>query len=197
MRYGANHKLETRKRVLIEAGKAIRAEGPHKIGVAEVMGRAGLTHGGFYAHFASKDDLVAAAVEGMFDEGRERMVREMTGRSPAQALAAYIDFYLSAAHRDARSTGCPLPFLSADAPRMGHVARERFAGGVRQFSAGLSARLKELNVPQPDDAAASLLAELVGALSLARAEPDPGHSDAILERSRVSLKKRFGLEAGS
>ena len=75
--------------------------------------------------------------------------------------------------------------------------RRRFAGGVRQFSAGLSARLKELNVPQPDDAAASLLAELVGALSLARAEPDPGHSDAILERSRVSLKKRFGLEAGS
>src|SRR5580692_7828040 len=107
MRYDSEHKERTRGRVLKEAAKAIRAEGPHRIGVAGIMANAGLTHGGFYAHFASKDDLVVAAIGQMFDEGAERVERETAGRSPAEGLAAYIDFYLSKDHRDARTTGCP------------------------------------------------------------------------------------------
>jgi len=195
MRYGVEHKEKTRQRVLAEAGKAIRAEGPHKVGVAEVMARAGLTHGGFYAHFSSKDDLVIAAVDRMFEEGSERMLREIGDRRPAQALAGYIDFYLSSAHRDARTTGCPLPFLSADAPRLTGPAQERFASGIRQLSEGLAGQLRLLGHADAEAEAASMLSELVGALSLARAEPDSSRSDAILERSRGSLKKRLGLEA--
>jgi TetR/AcrR family transcriptional repressor of nem operon len=197
MRYDAEHKQKTRERVLKEAAKAIRAEGPHQVGVAEVMAKAGLTHGGFYAHFRSKDDLVAAAIGQMFAEGAERMAREYKGRTPAEALGAYVDFYLSPRHRDYRDAGCPLPFLAADAPRLTEAARARFAQGVAELEVKLAASLAALGHADPADEAASMLAEMVGALSLARAEPEAGRSDRILERSRTALKRRFGLEERS
>jgi TetR/AcrR family transcriptional repressor of nem operon len=195
MRYDAEHKQKTRERVLVEAAKAIRAEGPHKIGVAAVMAKAGLTHGGFYAHFESKDDFIAAAIGQMFVEGRARLDKAMDGRSVEQGLAAYIDFYLSDAHRDTRSTGCPLPFLSADAPRLPEPSRERFAQGVAGLTTRLTSALDGLGHEHAEEAAASMLSELVGAVSLARSEPDPSRSEAILARSRAALKRRLGLDA--
>src|SRR5580658_8492441 len=195
MRYGAEHKEETRKRVLKAAAKAIRAEGPHRVGVAGVMADVGLTHGGFYAHFKSKDDLVAASIGQMFDEGAQRARRETEGVDPDVGLGRYIDFYLSREHRDARGAGCPLPYLSADAPRMDPASRARFAEGVAQLTDRLAGLLTATGHPDAAAAANSLLAELVGALSLARADPDSLRSDAILERSRAALKTRFGLPA--
>jgi TetR/AcrR family transcriptional repressor of nem operon len=194
MRYDSEHKQETRRKVLKAAARAIRAEGPFKVGVAGVMAEAGLTHGGFYAHFASKDELVAAAIGRMFEEGRRRLGREADHHEPTIALAGYIDFYLSPEHRDARSTGCPLPFLSADAPRLPGPARVRFAEGVADMTAALAARLEALGRPHATGEARSLLSEMVGALSLARAEPEPSRSDAILAASRAALKARFSLE---
>jgi TetR/AcrR family transcriptional regulator, transcriptional repressor for nem operon len=195
MRYDADHKQQTRERVLREAAKAIRAEGPHQIAVAGIMARAGLTHGGFYAHFASKDDLVVAAIGQMFDEGLERVVRETEGRTPAAGLAAYIDFYLSHEHRDARTSGCPLPFMAADLPRLSAPAQARFAEGIAGLRGKLGALLEQLGHADVKTEASSMLSELVGALSLARAEPDRERSDTILARSTASLKQRFGLES--
>ena len=195
MRYDTEHKEQTRKRVLKEAAKAIRAEGPHKIGVAGVMARAGLTHGGFYAHFASKDDFVACAIEQMFDEGAGQFARVMEGREPAAGLAAYIDFYLSEAHRDARSAGCPLPFLAADAPRLPEPARACYAQGLARLMGGLVTVIARVGLPEPESEASSVIAELVGALGLARAEPDPVRSQEILNHSRAALKRRLRLEA--
>ena len=195
MRYDADHKQKTRERVLKAAAKAIRAEGPHKIGVAAVMAEAGLTHGGFYAHFESKDAFVAAAVGQMFSEGRAKLDRAMDGRTPAQGLATYLDFYLSAAHRDTRSSGCPLPFLSGDAPRLPAPSREQFALGVTLLTDRLSQALTQLGRPDAEETAGSMLSEMVGAVALARAEPDPVRSDAILARTRASLTRHLGLEA--
>jgi TetR/AcrR family transcriptional repressor of nem operon len=194
MRYGAEHKQKTRERVLQEAAKAIRLEGPHQVGVAGVMSRAGLTHGGFYAHFKSKDDFVAEAIGQMFVESGGRLAAETEGRTPAEGLRSYINFYLSRSHRDSRESGCPLPFLAADAPRLTGQARERFAAGVAGLRAGLAARLAELGVDHAEDEASSMLSELVGALSLARAEPDLAASDAILRRSRAALRRRYSLD---
>src|SRR5579885_913914 len=164
MRYDAEHKERTRERVLKEAAKAIRAKGPHGVSVAGVMGRAGLTHGGFYAHFKSKDALVAAGVERMFDEGRERLEAEIAShRSPRRGLAAYVDYYLSEEHRDARSWGCPLPFLAAEAPRLSPSARKGFAAGIAGLTDAIAEVLAEAGEPKPQARAASLLAEMVGA----------------------------------
>jgi TetR/AcrR family transcriptional regulator, transcriptional repressor for nem operon len=193
MRYQADRKEKTRDRVLQAAAKAIRAEGPHQMAVAAVMAKAGLTVGGFYAHFESKDDLVAAAIDQMFAEGRRR--KEDSVRPAAETLAVDIDAYLSAAHRDSREIGCPLSFLAADMPRQSERARERFAAGAAAVRGRIARKLAAMGVDDPDAAASSLLSELVGALSLARAEPDPAASDAILERSKTALKRRFGLES--
>jgi TetR/AcrR family transcriptional regulator, transcriptional repressor for nem operon len=193
MRYDAEHKERTRGRVLKEAAKAIRAEGPLRIGVAGVMAKAGLTHGGFYAHFASKDDLVVAAMSQMFDEASAKFDRLTAGKPPAAALRAYIDFYLSRQHRDARETGCPLPSLSADLPRLGVAARQEFAAGVAGLTARIGGLLSALGRPDAELLASSSLAELVGALSLARSVADPKQSEVILKASRNALKLRLGL----
>ena len=195
MRYDAEHKQKTRERVLKEAAREIRAEGPHRIGVAGVMAKAGLTHGGFYAHFASKDDFVAAAIGQMFEEGRARLLRETADRAPADALAAYIDFYLSQKHRDARTAGCPLPYLSADAPRLPAPSRARFAAGVAELTKAIAELLRQFGRDEPDGEASSMLSEMVGALALARAEPDAARSDLILGRTRSALRRRLGLTA--
>ncbi len=93
MRYDSEHKERTRKRVLREAANAIRAEGPDRIGVAALMAKAGLTHGGFYAHFASKDDLIAQAITQMFDDRYEHWAARTKDLEPAEALDAFIDGY--------------------------------------------------------------------------------------------------------
>jgi TetR/AcrR family transcriptional repressor of nem operon len=195
MRYDAEHKQKSRERVIAEAAKAIRSDGPHAISVAGVMGAAGLTHGAFYAHFASRDALLLAGIDRMFEEGRARILGETgKGLSPKAALTNYIGFYLSRSHRDSRTSGCPLPFLAADAPRLGDEMRDRYSQGVQDLTGALAVLLCEMNDPEPDTAAASVLAQMVGAVSLARAEPDSERSDAILTASRASLKARLGLE---
>lgn len=197
MRYDTEHKQRTRERVLKAAAKAIRAQGPHRVAVASVMSRAGLTHGGFYAHFDSKDALVAAAIGQMFDEARgnwERLTRE---QQPGPALALYIDFYLSSAHRDAVSAGCPIPILAPELRRLGKPAREQFAAGVARLTERLRSQLASLDVADAQDEASSMLAEMIGALALARAEPDAQRSDAILAASRQRLKARIALGDGA
>jgi TetR/AcrR family transcriptional regulator, transcriptional repressor for nem operon len=193
MRYVAGHKDQTRARVLKEAAKAIRAEGPHRIGVAGVMAKAGLTHGGFYAHFASKDELVVAAMAQMFDEALATFERVTAGKPPAVALRSYIDFYLSVRHRDARESGCPLPSLAADLPRLDPPARERFALGLGRLTRALTNLLFALKGGDCEPLASSVLAEMAGALSLARGVDDQRQSKMLLKHSRDLLKVRLGI----
>lgn len=195
MRYDAEHKRKTRQKVLAAAAKAIRAEGPHRIGVAGIMSEAGLTHGGFYAHFASKDEMVAEAIDTMFGDAGVRFAFETGGKAPAAGLSAYIDFYLSAYHRDARGSGCPIPALSADLPRMEAASRERYGRGVAAMTERVAELLAATGQDDPEILAASLVAELVGAVALSRAVSDPAQSDLILARSRIAARRRAGLEA--
>jgi len=193
MRYDANRKLETRRKVIAEAARSIREHGPEQISVVQIMSAVGLTHGGFYAHFPSKDALVAAAIDEMFDELRGKFARSTEGCSPAEGMTRYLDFYLSARHRDARGTGCPLPALSADLARLGPDARGRYGDGVASLTRGLALQIAALGLAPAEPLAASVVAELVGALALSRAVADPEQSDALLAASRNSLKQRLGL----
>jgi TetR/AcrR family transcriptional repressor of nem operon len=193
MRYDAEHKQRTRGRVLKEAAKAIRGEGPHQVGVAAVMAKAGLTHGGFYAHFSSKDDLVAAAITQMFDEAMAAFEHHTAGKAPGAALAAYVDFYLSPRHRDAQATGCPLAALAADLPRLDHAARAGFTLGAERLTMALSQLIAGLGRRDASALASSAMAEMVGAISLARAISDPKHSNEVLKHSRDALKRRLGI----
>ena len=194
MRYDADHKARTRERVLEAAVKAIRTEGPDRLGVAGVMQGAGLTHGGFYAHFESRDDLLLAAIAQMFEAGGGVFQRRTQGLPPREALRTYVRFYLSRAHRDARDSGCPLPVLAGDLPRMAEPARSRYAQGVARLTGLIQGLLEALGRPDAAALAASALAEMIGALALSRAVADPEQSDLILARSRAAVLARLGVD---
>ncbi len=193
MRYDAEQKSKTRERVLKQAARAIRVEGPHCVSVAAVMSSAGLTHGGFYAHFDSKDALIAAAIEQMFAESWEHWLAETKRVPPAEGLASFIDLYLSTRHRDAAGRGCPMAALAADIPRLTSASRRAFAAGVGRLTASMKALLEQLGIEDAESMAASVLSEMLRALSLARAEPHRASADALLGASRQALKRRLGL----
>jgi len=193
MRYDAEHKARTRERVLKEAAAAIRADGPERVGVADVMGRAGLTHGGFYAHFKSKDDLITQAIGYMFDERYARFLDRVTTTDPQAALSQFVDWYLSIDHCRAPETGCPLPGLVASLPRLPGAAQERFVLGARRLTEGLATLLDRSKCEDAGRLAQSAIAELIGALSLARATPDCDQAARVLDASRISIKQRLGV----
>jgi TetR/AcrR family transcriptional regulator, transcriptional repressor for nem operon len=192
VRYSSEHKAETRKRVLKEAGRAIRRDGPDRIAVAGIMERAGLTHGGFYAHFTSKDALINEAIGTMFDDARARVTRR-DDAEPIVQLRHYVDFYLSPAHRDGRDRGCPLPALSGDLARASDKVRERFGAGADALTKRVAEWLREMGRATPERDASAILAQLVGAVALARAVGDTAQSDAILADAHADLIERYGL----
>ena len=106
-----------RSRVLKEAASVIREKGPDGVAVSDIMARAGLTHGGFYAHFASKDELVGEAVTAMFADVNAKIACTRRRRRWQGTLRNILAFYLSAEHRDNPSSGCPMPALSGDIAR--------------------------------------------------------------------------------
>lgn len=195
MRYDSGHKSETRKRVLTEAARDIREKGPGGVAVAGIMARAGLTHGGFYAHFKSKDELIAEAIGVMFEDARGRLFRVTDNPNSKEGFAAYIDGYLSPAHRDARSRGCPLPSLSGDMARLEPLSRERFGQGVEAIMGRIAGMLEGSGAEDPESEASAVMSQMVGALALARAVADPGQSDHILETTRADLKRRYDVGA--
>lgn len=194
MRYSNEHKAETRRRVLKEAAQEIRAKGPDGVAVAGVMARAGLTHGGFYAHFESKDAMIADAIGTMFDDARGRSDAIEQTDDPRAALKAYVDFYLSPAHRDRREWGCPLPTLSGDLARSGEQQRERFGKGVDALTVRLAKALGGIGIADSHAEGSAMLAQMVGAVALSRAVADPAQSDAILADAHAGLVARYDLE---
>src|ERR1041385_8508120 len=113
MRYPKEHKAETRKRILSAAARLFRERGYDGAGVDAIMNEVGLTAGGFYSHFASKEALFAEALGTALAEGKTRSAA-LAGMNPLEAM---IKSYLSRAHRDGIATGCPLPALTPDVAR--------------------------------------------------------------------------------
>lgn len=196
MRYDTDHKQRTREALLKHAALEIREKGPDGFSLSSVMKSAGLTNGGFYAHFESRDHLLEAGVEQLFREGqaREFLLRK---DGAARNVSDFVRFYLSRKHRDSKTSGCPLALLSSDAPRLPALASRRYAEGMHSLSVLLAANLKDLARPHAEDEASSILSELIGALGRARSEPDAERSDQILRLSRQSIFQRLGLEGDS
>ncbi|MEH2480027.1 TetR/AcrR family transcriptional repressor of nem operon [Nitrobacteraceae bacterium AZCC 2146] len=195
MRYDDDHKVRVRKRLLAEATSAFWSLGPQRVAVATLMARLGLTHGGFYAHFSSKDELVAQSITRMFDQSRARLASRSRGRAPAAALAAYIDFYLSEGHSDAPGRGCALPAAATDVSRMGRHERVLFAQGTEKLCGAVAELFRKLGKNEEEAAslAFSLLSEISGVISIARATGPSEQSKRMLAGARKSIKNRFEL----
>ncbi len=192
MRYSDTHKAETRKKVVQAAAAAVRAKGPDGVGVAEIMAEAGLTHGGFYAHFPNKEALVAAAIEEAFDQTRRRFARLTQAMSPREALITFVEAYVSKDHRNNPQRGCPISTLSNDLPRQGPIVRAAFDAGVANLIARLEDWLPAQDRTARHGLASSLMAEMAGAVALSRAVSNTAISEQLLEASRVRIKERAG-----
>jgi TetR/AcrR family transcriptional repressor of nem operon len=180
MRQSREEKARTHDRIVDIAAARIREAGLEGPGVAEIMQAAGLTHGGFYKHFDSREDLIAEAADRAFARSGEA-VREVIDGA-ADPLAAFVDWYVSAAHRDDPATGCPVVALGGDAGRAGERVRAAYK---RQVESYLDA-LEQLLGGRAKATVA--LSTLVGSLTLARALGDEPVSDEILRDVRAALK---------
>ncbi|OEC99154.1 MULTISPECIES: TetR/AcrR family transcriptional regulator [unclassified Rhizobium] len=181
-------KQKTHERIVTLAAKRLREEGLEGIGVADLMKEAGLTVGGFYKHFASRDELVAEAVESAIGSWRRR--QEDKGIDPESiSLDEYVDTYLSERHRDHCGEGCAYAALTADMARSSNTVRAVATDGLRRNFDAMTARM-----PKPETAEArrkAIIASclMTGALGLARVSNDEALSDEILETVRSFVKE--------
>lgn len=194
MRYDNEHKQRTRQKLLEEASAAIREHGPDNMSVAALMAKVGLTHGGFYAHFKSKDELVAEAITYILEDRLEAFEKNLEGTDTSLALTNYIDLYLSPEHRDLRDKGCAVVALNGDVARMSSDTKMRFESGIKRTIHILSSTLNKLNKANSEELACSVLTEMAGALAVSRTLSNSELSDWVLSNARSSVKKRIGLD---
>jgi len=161
----------TRQDAVEAASRLFRERGLESVSVADVMSKLGMTTGGFYRHFESKDALAAEACAAA-------LVGSALARDPTRSLEALVGKYLSKAHRDNPAEGCPLPALASDMRRQPAKVREAYTDGVRDA-------LKRISQAAPGADAKALLAGMVGAVALARAVDDEDLSEAILRDARA------------
>lgn len=192
MRYPPSHKEATRRRILDAAGQAFREQGVAETGVDEVMRRAGLTHGGFYAHFSDKTELVAQACAAAFEAAVPNLERIAVLPTAAARARLLIDSYLGTRHRDNRGSGCFVVAVGADMVRLRGAARSGYARGFAQHLERLAAALRLHSDPRRNqERVTQLMSSLVGALLFARAIDDSRESDAMLQSMRRQLRAQF------
>jgi TetR/AcrR family transcriptional regulator, transcriptional repressor for nem operon len=189
VRYPRGHKEKTREQIVGAAARAFREEGVAGVGIGEVMGRAGLTHGGFYAHFPSKDALLAEACGHAVEDAWAQMHAFISQAPPGEELAAFIRAYASRRHRDDPGTGCLMPSLGSEMPRQDAAVRASFTTQIERMLDNIQALLPP--TPDREDRAVALATGLAGAVMLSRAVDDPALSDRILKVARAFWTEQF------
>jgi TetR/AcrR family transcriptional regulator, transcriptional repressor for nem operon len=186
MRVTRQKAAENRERIIEAAGALFRAKGFDGVGVADIMKAADLTHGGFYGHFASKDDLAAQASERSMARAAENWAK-ITAEAPDDPYVALLKHYLSPRHRDDPGHGCAFAALSVDAARCGAPVHKAFADGLKPLIDIVAKAIPGRSKAMRRRKAAAAVAALVGALVLARAVAGTALSDEILDAARREL----------
>ena len=179
MRYGTEHKQATRRRIIETAGRRLKRDGIDGSGVATLMADAGLTNGAFYAHFASKDDLVANAVSDQLREQRESLSAVAPGRA---GVEQFVRAYLSAQHRDDPADGCPSAALLDEIGRATDTVRRAYTDGLLAVIDDIAARLDPDDPPSARVTTLSVFALMAGTLQLSRALADRQLADQVLDQ---------------
>lgn len=183
-------KAESHDRIVRVAAARFRENGVDGMGVADLMRDAGLTHGGFYRHFASRDELVAEAIECALDDGARAV--DAVAKLRESPLAALVDAYLSMAHRDDLATSCAVTTLAADVARCNDQARSAYTRQVRAYLELLIRLIAGDKRRSRRTKAIAALSTLVGAVSMARAVNDEKLSREILKSAADELKAQLG-----
>jgi TetR/AcrR family transcriptional repressor of nem operon len=180
MRVSREQVTVNRRTILAAAGRLFRERGFDSVTVAEIMQAAGLTHGGFYGYFASKDELIAGALADVLTQSPE----------PSGDLAAYAAGYLLRTHRDNRADGCPTAALAAETVRLTGGARAAMTAGLKRQIERLTRIAPGETADQKRRAAIGSWAAMVGAMILARVSDDPALADEVLDQTQAWLEGR-------
>ncbi|MEH0573230.1 MULTISPECIES: TetR/AcrR family transcriptional regulator [Streptomyces] len=180
VRYGKEHKSETRRRIIETAGRRFKQDGIDGSGVSTLMKDAGLTNGAFYAHFASKDDLVTTAVADQLKVQAESVVALA---APGRAgLEQIVRGYLSPQHREMLGDGCPNAALLDEIGRCTETTRQAYTDGVLILVEGIAERMAPDDPSSARVKALSLLGQMAGTLQLARALTDSRLANELLDQ---------------
>ena len=187
-------KEQTRERILQAAARAIRKHGYEGVGVAEVMKDAGLTHGGFYAHFESRDAMLAAAAEQAGRESDSSISRALATAKPGNELLALVDAYLADRHVTAaeQGLGCVIAAAASEVPRQCPEVRRAMSRRVKDLVALVERQLPDWGKSAAHDKALGVAATMVGALMLARAVDDTKLSKALRKSARELIRGTAG-----
>ena len=191
MRYEPEHKTRTRERIVRNAARKLRAEGLSGPGVGSVMKASGLTVGGFYKHFRSKDELLADAIAQGFSEFSDKVYSSLKQVPPEDRWKEVVRWYLSPEHSDHPDTGCPVVTLAPEIARAKVTVRKRMAGLMKgltsrwaEFMPGVTARERERNF-------FVIFSAMAGAVAIARLFPEPADRQRVLASVRDYLLDRF------
>jgi TetR/AcrR family transcriptional repressor of nem operon len=182
MRYGKEHKEETHRKVVEAASRRFRKDGIEATGVVDLMADVGLTHGGFYAHFSSKETLVKEALAAASLKSRERLQREIDkardeGRDP---LESFVRSYLTALHRDRPDRGCSVAALGSEIARHPRKTREAFTEGLEKTLDIIAGALPD-SVTNRRERACAIFSTMIGSLQLSRAVSDAAMSQSVID----------------
>jgi TetR/AcrR family transcriptional repressor of nem operon len=191
VRYGRERKQMTRRRIIEAAGRRFKTDGIDGSGIAALMADAGLTNGAFYAHFDSKDDLVAAAVADQLREQREGLGAAAPGPAGAEQ---FLREYLSVRHRDSPGHGCPSAALLDEIARSADPTRRAYTDGVLAVIDDVAARVAPGDPQSARAQALSIYALMVGTLQLSRALTDRQLADVVLDQGIQSALTLLGAE---
>lgn len=191
MRYHPDHKVRTHRRIVRNASRQLRSKGLNGPAVTTLMNAAGLTHGGFYRHFGSRDDLVVEAIEESLQELRDRLVTAAKQADPGEGWKAMVRSYLSLELCDRPDEGCPIAALAPDMARTRSRLKQRIAAAILKLRQELLPFMPGRN---PHEKAANFLAifsSMVGTIAIARTMPDPALRRGILNTVRDHLLQSF------
>lgn len=190
MRYSREHKLETHERIVKRASVRLREKGAHGIGVADLMKDAGLTHGGFYAHFDSREALVIEAFAHAMDRSTERWRKLGETTPPEQRLTAIVDSYLTPVHRDDPGHGCAVPTLAAEIARESPKTRRAFAGKLEQMIEMMADQIPDVPRKAARKQATAAIATMMGTMVMARVAGTGEFSEEVLAAGREAVLGR-------
>jgi len=190
VRYPADHKEETARRIIEKAGPLMRSRGFAGTSLQDVMREAKLTVGGFYNHFKDKSDVLRYVLAADMNESRKLIVEDLDDLNGDDYAAAVVERYLSEQHRDDTKMACDVPYLSAEVARMDDDTKQVYQDYVVKVVGTIAERLDEQDDEDAQRHAWELVSKMVGALMIARAVKDPGLSNEILDACKVGVRRR-------
>jgi TetR/AcrR family transcriptional repressor of nem operon len=187
MRKSRVETAETRKRIVETASKVFLEHGIAATGIADIMAAAGLTQGGFYRHFESKEQLVAEASEVAFDQILERIEASISGMAPRQALDTIVQIYLYQREKQDPVYLCPLASLGSELPHADEHLKAVVNIGYTRMVSYFGALLQQINIRDPHSVADAMVSTLLGAVTLSRIALTAASGKSILENARKTV----------